>query len=119
MSENVIATLSAKIKSFCEERQWDQFHNPKDLAIGLCTESAELLDLFRFKSSEQIQELFNNQDSRQKIEHEVADVFFFLLRFSQMSAIDLEKALHQKMQLNGEKYPVEKAKGSNKKYTEF
>ncbi len=118
-SPNAIHELQQLIRQFCEERDWNQFHTPKDLAIGISTEAAELLDIFRFKSESQIQELFALPDSRIKIENELADVFFFVLRFAQMNKIDLKAALESKMQMNAGKYPVATAKGSNKKYNEI
>ena len=114
-----ISELKEKVKMFCEERDWDQFHNAKDLAIGVSTESAELLEHFRWKSDEQIKQMFNDPKKREAIEEEVSDVFYFLLRFSQMYDIDMTSALHDKMKKNEQKYPVEKAKGSNKKYSEL
>nr|WP_295899673.1 nucleotide pyrophosphohydrolase [uncultured Bdellovibrio sp.] len=111
-------TLTALIKSFCEARDWDQFHPPKDLAIGMSTEANELLELFRFKSDAEVQEKMKTPEFRQKVSEELADVFFFVLRFAQMNSIDLSEALQNKMQKNAEKYPVEKAKGSNRKYNE-
>lgn len=109
--------LIDKIKTFCEERDWDQYHNPKDLAIGISTEAAELLDLFRFKNNEEIQDTVNNR--REYIEDELADVLFFVLRFAQTNDIDLKKALENKMAKNAVKYPVDKVKGNNKKYNEY
>jgi NTP pyrophosphatase (non-canonical NTP hydrolase) len=114
-----IASMKKAVQEFCEARDWDQFHNPKDLAIGLSTESNELLDLFRFKDSEQMKEMMKNPTKREEISEELADIFFFLLRFSQMYGFDMEKGLQDKIRKNGEKYPVEKAKGSNLKYNEY
>lgn len=76
-----IASMKKAVQEFCEARDWDQFHNPKDLAIGLSTESNELLDLFRFKDSEQMKEMMKNPTKREEISEELADIFFFLLRF--------------------------------------
>jgi NTP pyrophosphatase (non-canonical NTP hydrolase) len=116
--KNDLQSLSDKIQAFCEARDWDQFHPPKELAIGISTEAAELLDLFRFKSTEQIQAMFADAKAREKIEDEMADVFFFILRMSQMNSVDLTKAVERKLEKNALKYPVETAKGSNKKYNE-
>ena len=110
-------SLSA-IKQFCEDRDWDQFHDPKELAIGISTESNELLDLFRFKREVDMAAMLANPVIREKISHELADIFFFLARFAQRYEFDLIDALDQKMQVNATKYPVEKAKGSNRKYNE-
>lgn len=88
------------------------------MAIGLSTESNELLDIFRFKDKEDMQKLFENSKRKEQIEDELADVFFFLLRFAQMNYIDLEEVLKRKIKKNEEKYPVQISKGSNKKYNE-
>lgn len=111
--------LTKGVQKFCEDRDWDQFHGPKDLAIGLSTESNELLDLFRFKSEEQMGEMMDRDTARERISEELADVFFFLLRFSQMYEFDLKDSLLAKIEKNGEKYPVDKVKGKNLKYTEL
>lgn len=117
-SSTSIEQLKILVKAFCEAREWDQFHNPKDLGIGISTEAAELLDLFRFKSNTQIEEALKSEQYRLKVQHELADVLFFVLRFSQMNGIDLSEALNKKLELNNQKYPVESSKGSNKKYNE-
>ncbi|MBB6697781.1 nucleotide pyrophosphohydrolase [Clostridium algidicarnis] len=92
--------LKNTVKKFCNDRDWEQFHNPKDLTIGISTEVNELLSLFRFKD-------------------EMADIFFFSLRFAQLYNIDLSGALERKMEKNNKKYSVEKFRGSNKKYSDF
>ncbi len=117
-SETTLQQLKNFTQKFCTDRDWDQFHHPKDLAIGASTEAAELLELFRFKSEEEINQKMSDPDFKNKVQHELADVFFFVLRFAQKNNIDLTEAFHMKMKHNAEKYPVEKAKGSNKKYNE-
>jgi len=114
---NSIIELQSLVKSFCEARDWDQFHGPKDLAIGVITEASELLEHFRFLSDEQAMELLNNPQQKEEIEDELADVLFFLLRFSQRFDVDLAQALSRKIVKSEKKYPVEKAKGNNRKYT--
>lgn len=116
--DNIIK-LQEQVKKFCEDRDWDQFHNPKDLAIGISTEANELLDIFRFKQEEDINKIFMDELEKEKVEEEIADVFFFLLRFSQMNQINLAQVLENKIVKNEKKYPVDKARGSNKKYTEL
>lgn len=113
-----IEALKKITQQFCEERSWDQFHNPKDLAIGASTEANELLELFRFVSEKEVLEKMQDADFKEKVQQELSDVFFFVLRFSQLNNIDLTTAFQSKMKRNAEKYPVEKAKGSNKKYNE-
>lgn len=116
--EKTIQELTETVRVFCEERDWDQFHNPKDLAIGISTEANELLDIFRFKSEEDMKLIFSESDKREHIEDEIADVLFFVLRFAQRNQIDLVEALLKKIQKNSLKYSVESSKGSNKKYNE-
>lgn len=113
-----IKELKDKVQKFCEERDWDKFHNPKDLAIGVSTEASELLDIFRFKRDADIKEIMSDSSKRQKVGDEIADVLYFLLRFAQMNDFDLSKELERKLEKNNTNYPVEKAKGSNKKYNE-
>jgi len=114
-----IKELTAKIQTFCEARDWDQFHGPKDLAIGVITEASELLEHFRFLSEEEALALLKDPERKERVEDEVADVLFFLLRFSQRFDIDLGTALPRKLAKIEEKYPLEKSRGSNRKYTEL
>ncbi len=113
------ADVCAMVKTFCEARDWDQFHGPKDLAIGVITEAAELLEHFRFQSDEQSLALLNDPQSREEIEDEIADVLFFLVRFSQRFEVDLPKILLRKLGKSERKYPVEKSKGKSTKYTKL
>ena len=115
-----IDELKAMVKEFCAERDWDQFHSPKDLAIGMSTESNELLDLFRFKTPEEILELMNDEvKGHERVCEELADTFYFVLRFAQKYDYDLTGCLIDKLAKNDAKYPVEKAKGKNLKYDEL
>lgn len=117
--KTTIAQLKNVVREFCEARDWDQFHGPKDLAIGIVTEAAELLDHFRFKSELEARKYLGNLKKRLEVENEVADTLFMLLRLAQMYNIDLSKALNRKIKENKRKYPVKKSKGSNKKYNEL
>ena len=116
---DVFSDFKDRIAAFCEARDWDQFHDAKELAIGMVTESSELLELFRFKSIAESENLFHEPKSRERIEDEMADVLFFLIRMAQRYEIDLAAALESKIQKNAQKYPVELSRGSNRKYTEF
>lgn len=118
MNDYTVSELMEHIRIFCEERDWDQFHNPKDLAIGISTEAGELLDLFRFIPEEEAKQLVNGA-KRERVEEELADILFFLLRFAALNNMDLKDILEKKIAKNALKYPVDKAKGSNKKYDEF
>lgn len=114
-----IEELQRKVQSFCEARDWDQFHGPKDLAIGVITEASELLEHFRFLSDEQALALLHNPQQKEEIEDELADVLFFLIRFSQRFDVDLAQVLIRKIEKSEKKYPVDKAKGNNQKYTKL
>lgn len=118
-NERKIHELKDKIKEFCDARDWDQFHNAKELAIALSIEASELLEIFRWKSPEEVKSLFVNPKKKEDIEDEMADILYFLVRMAQRYDIDLSEALDRKMEKNNNKYPVDKAKGSNKKYNEF
>lgn len=109
--------LQQKIDSFCKERDWDQFHGFKDLAIGAVTEASELLELFRFQSDSDVLKKMQDPDFRKKTADELADVLFFLLRFSSRAEIDLAAAFEAKMKRNAERYPVAQFKGKNHKST--
>jgi NTP pyrophosphatase (non-canonical NTP hydrolase) len=114
-----VEDLKELVNEFVAEREWGQYHNPKDLAIGLVTEASELLDLFRFKSERELEEMLVDSKKRTEIAEELSDVLYFLLIFSHRYNLDLSTELINKLEKNSLKYPVEKAWGSNKKYTEL
>lgn len=118
-NERKIHELKDKIKAFCDARDWDQFHNAKELAIALSIEASELLEIFRWKSEKEVAELFKDSKKKEDIEDEMADILYFLVRIAQRYDLDLSEALDKKMEKNEKKYPIEKAKGSSKKYNEF
>jgi NTP pyrophosphatase (non-canonical NTP hydrolase) len=113
-----ISELKAMVKRFNDERDWDQFHNAKDLAIAVSVEAAEILEHFVYKSSDEVDELFKGK-KRGAIEDEVADTFWAILMLAERYDIDLSNALEKKMLETAKRYPIAKAKGSNKKYTEL
>jgi len=120
MDEKItIAQLKESVKHFCEERDWDQYHNAKDLAIGIITESSELLEHFRFKSEEDVNEFLNINSNKEEISEEISDILFFILRFAQKYQIDISNKFYQKLDKNSLNYPIDKTKGLNKKYTEL
>ncbi len=109
--------LKQKILKFRDERQWKQFHDPKNLAEGLCIEAAELLEHFLWKDTGQAANL--NDDQREKAGRELADVFVFIIYLSHELGLDLFEEVEKKLKINEQKYPVHKARGNSKKYTEF
>ncbi len=114
-----IAEAKEIVRRFCEERDWDQYHNPKDLAVGMVTEGSELLEIFRFKTPEECRELLSDPRRLEEIRDELSDVFYFVLRFAQMNDIDLFSALEDKIAKNDAKYPADKVRGCNRKYDEY
>ncbi len=98
--------MMTQVRDFCDDRGWRKYHTPKELAIGMTTESSELLQLFRFMGDERIAEMFEDAEQRQAIEDEIADTLLFLLRFADLNEIDLPAALSSKLKRNGERYPI-------------
>lgn len=99
-NKTTINDLKAKIKEFCDVRDWDQFHDPKELAIALSIEASELLEHFRWKTKEEVKNALENPEKREKIEDEMADVLYFVLRMAQMNNIDISEALERKLEKN-------------------
>ena len=101
-----IEEMHAAVRDFCEKRGWDQYHTPKELAIGMTNESSELLQEFRFKDDDEQLELLANPDTREDIEDELADVLLFVLRFADMYDVELDEALTRKLEKNRARYPA-------------
>lgn len=117
MSQHTLADLTSRVLRHRDERQWAQFHTPKELAISLCVESAELLSLMQWKSGTELVEAVATK--RPQIRDELADVLHSVLLLASDLDIDLGEALEQKLAKDAEKYPVDKAKGKSSKYTEL
>ena len=111
--------LKSQVRGFVTERDWDQFHFPKDLAIGLAIEAAELLEHFRFRSDEEIAALLGDDAYRREVGHELADVLYFVLLMCTNLRFDASSLLAEKLALSAQRYPIEMARGRNVKYTEF
>ena len=109
--------LRARINNFVAERDWAQFHTPKNLAMAMIVEAAELVEQFQWDTPHESQQL--TLDKREAVRHELADTFVYLLRIAEVLEIDLIDATNKKIDLNAQKYPVEKVKGSNAKYTKY
>lgn len=112
-----IKKIKEIIKKFSEDRDWEQFHSPKNLSMALSVEASELLEIFQWLTEEESYKLSDSK--KQHTKEEVADIAIYLLRICMKLDINLEEAILEKMKKNEEKYPVEKAKGSAKKYTEL
>jgi len=109
--------LRDALRSFAAERDWEQFHTPRNLATALAVEAAELLEPFQWLSEAQSLELSPGQ--RAAIEEEMADVLLYLVRLADRLDVDLERAARAKIARNALRYPVEKARGSSRKYDEL
>lgn len=112
-----IQDLTSRIVSFRDARDWKQFHNPKDCAISLALEAAEVLEHFQWKNKEEMEVYVKT--NKAEISEELADVLYWVLLMSKDLDIDVLEALDKKMKKNEDKYPVEKAKGKHTKYTEL
>lgn len=109
--------LQKKVVNFRDARDWKQFHNPKDTAISLLLEAAEVLEHFQWKSPEEIKKHLT--DNKSEVADELADVLYWVLLMANDFGIDIAQEFNRKLASNEKKYPVEKAKGSHKKYTEL
>ncbi len=118
-STTTVADLKAKILAFVRERDWEQFHAPKNLAMALAAESGELMEHFLWATTEGSREIVNDPAKRTKISDELADVVIYAIEFANISGIDLSAAIAAKMDANAKKYPVEKARGRSDKYTDL
>ncbi|MCP5327628.1 MAG: nucleotide pyrophosphohydrolase [Sinobacteraceae bacterium] len=110
-------SLRDELRRFSAERDWDQFHSPKNLAAALAVEAAELLEPFQWLSSEQSRQL--SPQTAAAVRKEMADVLLYLVRLADQLGVDLLEAARSKIVENAIKYPVEKAKGSMRKYTDL
>ena len=110
-----LKTIQKKLKHFAEERDWEQFHSPKNLSMALSVEAAELMELLQWSNSGGLDEI-NDPDTRAEIEKEIADIFNYILRIADVLDMDLEHVALQKISENEVKYPVKKFKGIAKKY---
>lgn len=112
-----IEQLQAALRRFADERDWGQFHSPKNLAVSLSLEAAEVLEHFQWLTDEQSRNIDDGR--RQAVAHEIADVLLYLLQLSDRLGIDPVQAAREKLAVNAERYPAEKAKGTSRKYTEL
>ncbi|MFL2104293.1 nucleotide pyrophosphohydrolase [Desemzia sp. FAM 23991] len=107
-------SIMEKVNEFRDDRDWRQFHNEKDLAISISLEASELLELFQWKSAEEVKET-----KLEQIKEELADVLIYSHMLADNLNLSIEEIIDEKLQKNNEKYPVSKSKGNNAKYTDF
>ncbi len=109
--------IKAQLQKFADDRDWDQFHSPKNLSMALSVEASELVECFQWLTEEQSQNLSPEQLSA--VKDEMADVQIYLLRLATKLNVNMVEAVNQKIEKNALKYPADKVKGSSKKYTEY
>ena len=118
-SHTTLAALKTRVLDFARERDWEQFHAPKNLSMALAAEAGELMEHFLWTTPEQSRMLVSDPAKRAKIAEELADVVIYALEFANITGLDVAAAIEAKMVANAQKYPVEKARGRADKYTEL
>jgi NTP pyrophosphatase (non-canonical NTP hydrolase) len=108
-----------RLEKFVAERDWEQFHAPKNLSMAIAAEAAELMEHFLWDEAAASRNTVKDPVKRAKIEEELADIVIYALEFANAAQLDIATAIERKLTRNAEKYPIEKAKGNARKYTEF
>lgn len=117
--DTTLAVLKDLVKRFSIERDWEQFHHPKDLGVALAIEVGELLEHFRYRTNAEIASHLGDEANKRDLSHELADCLWLLLRLADVCQIDLSQSLRDKVRLAAEKYPVDKVRGLPHKYTYY
>jgi NTP pyrophosphatase (non-canonical NTP hydrolase) len=117
VTDDSLEELAVRLRTFAHERDWQQYHSPKNISMALIAEAAELVEHFQWLTEEQSWNL--PADKHKAVSHEMADIFIYLIRLADLLKVDLYKATNEKIAINHKKYPVEQVKGSAKKYTEY
>jgi len=118
-SATSVAELKSRVLSFARDRDWEQFHAPKNLSMALAAEVGELMEHFLWATPEKSREIAQDGAKRLKIAEELADVVIYALEFANATGIDISAAIEAKMVANAKKYPVEKSRGRAEKYTDL
>ena len=114
MDKLINESVKNEIIKFVDDRNWGQFHTPKDLALSICLEAAELLEVFQWSGSD-----VSADGKLEKIKEELADVLTYCVQMAVVCDLDIDEIIRDKMKKNAEKYPIEKAYGNSAKYTEL
>jgi dCTP diphosphatase len=118
-STATVGELKARVLAFVRERDWEQFHAPKNLSMALAAEAGELMEHFLWASAEQAHTITRDPGKRKKIAEELADVVIYALEFANATGLDLAASIETKIAANAQKYPIEKARGRSEKYTDL
>jgi len=111
--------LKDRVLAFAHEREWEQFHSPKNLSMAISAEAAELMEHFLWSDSQASRTICEDESKREKIAEELADIIIFSIEFANITGMDISAIIEKKMAANARKYPVHKAKGRSDKYTEL
>lgn len=117
MTDTFLDETRARLRDFAHDRDWDQFHSPKNLAMALAAEAGELIEYFQWISESDSYTL--DASTKAQVEHEIADVMLYLIRLADRLDIDMAAAVNRKLEINEAKYPKDLVRGSAKKYTEY
>jgi len=117
--ETTIDDLKRMMKEFIDERDWEQYHLPKDVAIALSIEASEILEHFRFKNDKEIEEFLRDDKNKEELGDELADTLMFLVDLARVCKIDLAEATERKLKKSAKKYPKDLVKGKSHKYTHY
>jgi len=109
--------LKARVNAFVTERDWAQFHSPKNLAMAMIVEAGEVVEHFQWMTEDESRNL--DAETKEQVGQELSDTLVYLLRIAEVCGVDLIEAANKKIDLNAQKYPVEKCKGSNAKYSAY
>jgi NTP pyrophosphatase (non-canonical NTP hydrolase) len=118
-SATTISELKTRVLAFVRERDWEQFHSPKNLSMALAAETGELMEHFLWATPDQSRAIADDPAKRAKIADELADVVIYAIEFANITGLDISAAIEAKMTANARKYPVEKARGRSEKYTDL
>jgi NTP pyrophosphatase (non-canonical NTP hydrolase) len=110
--------LQKKVIEFRDARDWAQYHNPKDLSISLSLEASELLEIFQWKDPQEVEAIKSDPESRKRVKEELGDILIYARNMCHAFGFDPSEVILEKLKINEKKYPVDKAKGSARKYTE-
>lgn len=114
-----IKELQERVINFRDQRDWGRYHNPKDLAISLSLEAAELLEVFQWKNSDQVEAIKSDPNERARVKEELGDILIYALTMAHEFGFDPAEIILEKVRINEKKYPLDKAKGRSDKYTAY
>lgn len=112
-----IVSIQEKLRKFARDRDWEHFHNPKNLAMALAAEAGELLEIFQWLNEKQSRDVVRSGEDMEAVFQEIADIFIYLLRLADTLNVDVEEAVNNKIALNEKKYPVSLSRGNATKYS--